>query len=121
MREAIWKFTIPLQATDAGGIMYHSNHIVFAELARAALLRELGITNLVLDAVELNIEYMRPGIAGDEAYIETKVTGVENGYCMLSQTIRKGDVTIAQIAVKTQPRTLPGLEISSVPEELTEA
>jgi acyl-CoA thioester hydrolase len=53
--------------TDAAGVVYHANYLVWLEVARIDLLREIGhpITDIeargiILPVVDVNVRYLRP-------------------------------------------------------------
>jgi acyl-CoA thioester hydrolase len=58
--------------TDAAGVVYHANYLVWLEVARIDLLRELGhpvnqieARGVVMPVVEANVKYLRPARLDD--------------------------------------------------------
>ena len=121
MRNFIYKYRVPLSDTDAGGIVYHSNYIVMAERARSELLSGIGMDNAILDAEEISIEYMKPGLSGDMAEVHSSVSSADGCCCIISQTVERGEDILARMQVRAVLRSFPGLEPIPVPKELTEA
>ncbi|GEO82915.1 tol-pal system-associated acyl-CoA thioesterase [Pararhodospirillum oryzae] len=94
--------------TDAGGIVYHSQYLNFAERARTEMLRLLGISQrALLDAgglafavARLTIDYRRPARLDDALIVETRVAHVGGAILDLDQTIRRDDEDLARLAVR---------------------
>jgi YbgC/YbaW family acyl-CoA thioester hydrolase len=71
---------------DAGGVLYHPNHLVLAERAREAALEELGSPlqrqmwsdGRALLVRNLSAEYRKPVFAGAKLLIVTTVTASED-------------------------------------------
>lgn len=66
--------------TDQMGIVYHSNYLIWFEVGRAELFREVGLPytlfeeqGLALAVVEASCRYRRPALYDDNLIIETKV------------------------------------------------
>ena len=58
--------------TDAAGVVYHANYLVWMEVARIDMLRELGhpiagieARGVVLPVVDVNVRYLRPAHLDD--------------------------------------------------------
>ena len=69
--------------TDAGGVVYHANYLVWMEVARIDLLRELGhpVTDIeargvVLPLVDVQVKYLRPARLDDLVEIALWVDAV---------------------------------------------
>ena len=73
------------QDTDAGGIVYHSKYLDFAERARSELLVDMGLSNkkLIEEGVAFvlssaSISYKSPARLDDVIVVETKVKEMKN-------------------------------------------
>ena len=121
MKEYVYRYRIALSDTDAGSIVYHSNYISIAERARMEMLREAGVEGKILDAEEVSIEYMRPGLFDDEVCVHSTISEAGEGKCIIRQTIERGDDTLAKLSVHAVLKTFPGLSAEYIPEELTRA
>ncbi len=70
--------------TDQMGVVYYSNFLVWFEIGRVELLRQLGFDYKTMEVdddcfipvVEVNCRYKSPARYDDELTIETRVTGV---------------------------------------------
>ncbi len=70
--------------TDAGGIVYHANHLRFAERARTEALRELGIPHAEMSAQHglffmvrrIKVDYLAPARLDDSLVVTTTTLAV---------------------------------------------
>ncbi len=70
--------------TDQMGVVYYANFLVWFEIGRVELLRQLGFDYKTMEVdddcfipvVEVNCRYKSPARYDDELTIETRVTGV---------------------------------------------
>ena len=96
--------------TDAGGIVYHSNYLRFAERGRTEMLRALGSghTDLVQSggvtfAVRrCEIDFRWPAKLDDLLEVETRISDIGGASIVFEQTIFK----VADMAAKTERRLL---------------
>ncbi len=113
------------QDTDAGGIVYHSNYLDFAERARSDLLREIGLSNtaLVNRGVafvlrQLNIMYKAPAKLDDDLCIQTTVREIKNASMIMEQRFFRDDKELVSITLQlafVNPDTLAPIRI---PEDI---
>lgn len=68
------------QETDQMGVVYHSNYLVWFEVGRTALIRELGLSygglekkGIILPVIEANCQYKSPARFEDVVRIETSI------------------------------------------------
>ena len=81
-----YKVRVYYQDTDAGGIVYHSKYLDFAERARSELLVEMGVSNKKLIEEEgvafvlssASIQYKSPAKLDDVIEVETMVKEMKN-------------------------------------------
>ncbi len=81
-----YKVRVYYQDTDAGGIVYHSKYLDFAERARSELLVEMGVSNKKLIEEEgvafvlssASIQYKSPAKLDDVIDVETMVKEMKN-------------------------------------------
>lgn len=95
--------------TDAGGIVYHSTFLNFAERARTEWLRELGIHQSQMTESEgvifvvrrCEVDYLAPGKLDDALIVETRLKQLGNASITMRQdVIRPSDeVTLAALEV----------------------
>lgn len=118
-RVHLFPIRVYFEDTDAGGIVYHSIYLNYAERARTELVRELGVNQRALleqgegtaFAVRgASIDYVRPARLDDLLSVETRVTAVGGASVELDQVIRHaGDGTeLVRIQVRLGYITLSG-------------
>jgi acyl-CoA thioester hydrolase len=98
--------------TDAGGVVYHSNFINFAERGRTELLRFMGFENKSLHESQgilfvvrhINADYLKPAVLDDLLELQSIVTQVKNTSLVMKQSIYRNtdmvfsaDVTVVCI------------------------
>lgn len=94
--------------TDAGGIVYHSNYLKFAERARTELLREHGFDHQTLMrqhgmgfAVRRCVaDYIKPAKLDDSLEVRTTVEKTGAATIEMEQCIFRSDEHIATVAVR---------------------
>lgn len=93
MKQHQMKIRIYYQDTDAGGIVYHSNYLDFAERARSEMMYEMGISNKILLERGIafvirhaELEYLMPARLEDELTLITQVDDIKNASMRLTQT-----------------------------------
>ena len=84
MTDAVTAHVYPVRVyyedTDAGGVVYHSNYLRFAERARTELLREAGIDHVTLMTENglmfavrrCEAEYVKPARLDDALEVRTR-------------------------------------------------
>jgi acyl-CoA thioester hydrolase len=86
--------------TDQMGVVYYSNYLIWFEIGRVELLRQLGFDYKTMEieddcfipVVEANCRYKAPARYDDELLIETRVTGVRGAVLKFRyRVIRIGD------------------------------
>ena len=99
----VYPLRVQFEDTDAGGIVYHANYLAFAERARSAYLRLLGINQetalagdqgppldgSMLVVRRLNIDYLAPAGLGVALRVETRMTALRGAAMQLEQSIMK--------------------------------
>lgn len=98
-----WPIRVYWEDTDAGGIVYHSNYLNFAERARTELVRSLGIAQSRLAqggdgqvgyafAVRhMDIDFLKPARLDDLLEVETTPQGIGGASLEMAQVIRRLD------------------------------
>ncbi|CUW41184.1 putative enzyme (Tol-Pal system-associated acyl-CoA thioesterase 4-130) [Magnetospirillum sp. XM-1] len=105
--------------TDAGGIVYHSNYLNFAERARTELVRELGVSQRkMLEDGEgtafavrsANMDFRRPAKLDDLLSVQTEVTSIGGASIELEQRIIRAEdgTELVRIGVRLGYITLSG-------------
>jgi len=84
-------------ATDAGGIVYHTKYLTIAEHARTEALRGLGFyqsrltrdQNILLTVRRCNVEYITPAFLDDLVEVKTGFINIRGARIFLEQTIHR--------------------------------
>jgi acyl-CoA thioester hydrolase len=115
-----FQIRIYIEDTDAGGIVYHANHIRFMERARTEWLRASGIDhywhqkeyNFVVH--KINVKYARPILMDDLITVTASILSVKASSFVLQQNIYRGEILLASgevelacINTEMKPRRLP--------------
>jgi acyl-CoA thioester hydrolase len=114
--------------TDAGGVVYHTNYIKFAERARTEALRSTGIEQRELMEQEkiafairrLEIDYLKPARLDDLLTIETRLHDISKVSITMQQTIRRGSEILATLEVKLATIG-KGMKVARLPEFVRKA
>lgn len=115
-----FQLRVYIEDTDAGGIVYHANHIRFMERARTEWLRASGIAHYwhqqdySFVVHKLSIKYLRPILMDDLITVTAKVIGYKSASFTLEQNIYRdgvllvsGEVELACLDKQMKPRKLP--------------
>jgi acyl-CoA thioester hydrolase len=105
-------FSFPVRVyyedTDAGGVVYHANYLMFFERARTELLRHLGFSQTELKAKQkvifvvrsLQIKYAQPARFDELLEVVTKVAQKGRSAMMFEQTLQRGDTVLTSASVE---------------------
>ena len=100
-----WTQRVYMEDTDAGGIMYHANHLKFMERARTEWLRNRGSGRLDLPVTivvhQLKIDYRIPARLDDLLTGTVQVVQVRPASFTLLQQLWRGNdlIAIAEISL----------------------
>ena len=109
------------QDTDAGGIVYHSNYLDYAERARSEFLRDVGLpvndllerdVAFVIKKAEIN--YKSPARLEDLLTVHTSIGEIRGASMVMHQAIKRGDMELVDIvlqAVFVNPKTMSPIRI----------
>lgn len=108
--------------TDAGGIVYHTAYMRFAERGRTEFLRGLGYDHVTMRAeaggvfvvTRCQIDYLRPARLDDALEVETRLVEARGASARMAQTVlRDGDelvrldVRLAFMGAGGRPARIP--------------
>ncbi|KAA8732731.1 tol-pal system-associated acyl-CoA thioesterase [Acinetobacter qingfengensis] len=130
-------FTFPIRVyiedTDAGGIVYHANHIRYMERTRTEWLRAAGIdhywhqTDYNFVVREISVKYLKPILMDDLLTVTARVISCKSASFTLQQEIYRGEILLASGEVvlaclgnDMRPRKLPDQLKSMILEQLQE-
>ncbi|WDC84629.1 thioesterase family protein [Caloramator sp. mosi_1] len=97
------KFRVRYKETDRMGIVYHSNYIVWFDVGRTELLRNLGFDyrhleeiGLMLPVVEVNVRYKSPSYYDDLVEIEATILEVSRVKIKFGYKVYRGETLLAE-------------------------
>lgn len=94
--------------TDAGGVVYHSQYLNFAERARSEGLRLLGLSQqAVVDDLKIafavakaTLDFKRPARLDDALVVETAIVNVGASLMDMEQWIRRGEDLLVHLSLR---------------------
>ena len=98
----VFPVRIYYEDTDAGGIVYHTAYLRFAERARTELLRGLGFSNrsIAFAVVDCTVRYHRPARLDDALEVHTRPVGVGGATLSLMQSIWRARELLVTIRIR---------------------
>ena len=120
-------------ATDAGGIVYHTEYLTIAEHARTEALRALGFyqsrlardQNILLTVRRCNVEYTTPAFLDDLVEVRTDFNKLTGARIFLQQTIHRIDEKTMDdllVSIETEIACVSAMgKAKRLPTELKEA
>ena len=118
-----FNFRIYLEDTDAGGIVYHSNHIRFMERTRTEWLRASGIGDYWSQGLyhfvvhKIALKYFRPILMDDLITVTARVISCKTTSFILQQEIYRGEILLASGEVELACLS-KDMHLRRLPEEL---
>jgi acyl-CoA thioester hydrolase len=93
--------------TDAGGMVYHSNYLKFAERGRTELLRSLGHSHtsareesgIAFVVRRCTADFLVPARLDDALIVSTSVVAVRGALLSLRQEVRRGETLLAALDI----------------------
>jgi len=116
--------------TDKMGVVYHANHLVWFELGRVELLRQMGfsyrdmeeVDGRYIAVVEVKCRYRAPARYDDELLVRTKLLNVRESVIHFGYELtRVGDGTLIAEGETTHIVTDSNMKISVLPEKYLQA
>ena len=104
----VYPVRVYYEDTDAGGVVYHSNYLRFAERARTELLRDAGIDHvtlmdeygLMLAVRRCEAEYVKPARLDDALKIRTTCIEATGASFWLEQLVQRGGETLVEMKLR---------------------
>lgn len=108
LAEHVFPVRVYYEDTDAGGVVYHSNYLRFAERARTELLRDLGIDHQSLMADDglmfavrrCEAEYILPAHLDDALEVRTRCIKSSAASFWLEQLVQRAGETLVDMKVR---------------------
>jgi acyl-CoA thioester hydrolase len=106
LKTKIWgetRLRVRYAETDKMGVVYHSNFVIWFEVGRVELLRQLGFQyrqmeqqdNCHIPVVDLRVRYKAPAQYDDEIVVRTELKNVRSTLLHFSyEVLREGDRTL---------------------------
>ncbi|MDE3198739.1 MAG: acyl-CoA thioesterase [Acidobacteriota bacterium] len=102
MPEHISKIRVRYAETDQMGVAYHANYLIWMEVARVDLCRELGFDysemerdGILLAVTESHCRYISPARYDEEISIETSAGDISRRFITFNYELRCGDRRVA--------------------------
>jgi acyl-CoA thioester hydrolase len=124
-----YRLRVYYEDTDAGGVVYHSNYLRFAERARTEALRDAGIPHsdmverfsLMFVVHRAEIDYVRPAMLDDLLVVETHITDVGGASIMLRQVVLGPNGICASLGIRLACVKIGGNRPARIPPRWRDA
>jgi acyl-CoA thioester hydrolase len=112
--------------TDQMGVVYHSNHLIWFEIGRVELIRQLGFTyrdmerddDRFIAVAEAKCRYRAPIYYDDEVIVRTRLKSVRESVVHFSyELFRAGNGTILAEGETTHIVTDSNMKVAALPEK----
>ena len=124
------KLRVRYAETDKMGVVYHSNFVIWFEVGRVELLRQLGFQysemeaedNCHIPVVDLRVRYKSPALYDDEIVVRTQIKNVRSSLLHFSYEIfREADRTLLATGETMHIIVNNKLERTMLPEKYMQA
>ena len=112
--------------TDQMGVVYHANHLIWFEVGRVELLREMGFSYRDMEreegrfiaVAEVQCRYRAPVYYDDEVVVRTRLKKVRESVVIFSyELVRADDRTLLTEGETTHIVTDSTMEVAALPEK----
>ncbi|MBO4643162.1 MAG: YbgC/FadM family acyl-CoA thioesterase [Alphaproteobacteria bacterium] len=126
MKTFLYSHLVCYEDTDAGGVVYHSKYLNFAEQARMSFLHENGITCKEMAQSEkpcgfmikhCEIDFKRLGCLEDELIVETTLLELRGAGFDCLQVVKRGEETLVEMKLQVVCVT-PAGRPTRIPENI---
>jgi acyl-CoA thioester hydrolase len=124
------KLRVRYAETDKMGVVYHSNFVIWFEVGRVELLRQLGFQYSEMEAeddchipvVDLRVRYKSPAFYDDEIVVRTQIKNVRSSLLHFSyEVLREADRTLLATGETMHIIVNNKLERTPLPEKYMQA
>ena len=124
------KLRVRYAETDQMGVVYHSNHLIWFEVGRVELMRQLGFRyrdmeqqdNCHIPVVDLRVRYKAPAQYDDEIVVRTQIKNVRSSLLHFSyEVFREADRTLLATGETMHIIVDSKLERTALPEKYLQA
>ena len=114
--------------TDAGGVVYYTNYLKYAERARTEMLRAIGFENKamkddlgILFVVRgVKADYFKPAVLDDLLEVRTQIGELKNTNVVMRQSIYRDETLLFHADVRLVCITEEKMKPTRFPNELNE-
>jgi len=112
--------------TDQMGVVYHSNHLIWFEVGRVELMREMGFSYRDLErddgrfiaVAEVQCRYRAPVYYDEEIVVRTRLKKVRDSVVIFSyELVRADDRTLLAEGETTHIVTDSAMKVAALPEK----
>jgi acyl-CoA thioester hydrolase len=133
LKTKIWgetRLRVRYAETDKMGVVYHSNFVIWFEVGRVELLRQLGFQysdmekddNCHIPVVDLRVRYKAPAQYDDEIVVRTQIKNVRSSLLHFSyEVFREADRTLLATGETMHIIVDSNLERTTLPEKYLQA
>jgi acyl-CoA thioester hydrolase len=133
IRTKIWgetRLRVRYAETDKMGVVYHSNFVIWFEVGRVELLRQLGFQYSEMETaddchipvVDLRVRYKSPAQYDDEIVVRTEIKNVRSSLLHFSyEVFREADRTLLATGETMHIIVNSKLERTALPEKYMQA
>lgn len=124
------KLRVRYAETDKMGVVYHSNFVIWFEVGRVELMRQIGFQysemeaedNCHIPVVDLRVRYKAPALYDDEIVIRTQIKNVRSSLLHFSyEVFRESDRTLLATGETMHIIVNNKLERTTLPEKYMQA
>lgn len=127
--ESVTELRVRYAETDQMGVVYHTNYLIWCEIARTDLIRTLGASyreleerGIRLAVSEASIRYIAAARYDDRIRVETRLTRVTSRTIVFDYTILNADSTQRLAIASTTLISLdPSNHVSALPADVRRA
>ncbi len=115
--------------TDQMGVVYHANYLVWFEVGRVELIRQMGLSYKEMEAeggckiavVEVTARYRSPARYDDELVVETRLTAARQSVIKFAyRVVREGDGMLLCEGQTVHVAVDRGMKKTRLPEKYAE-
>jgi acyl-CoA thioester hydrolase len=112
--------------TDQMGVVYHANHLIWFEVGRVELMRQMGFSYREMErddgrfiaVAEVTCRYRAPVFYDEEVLVRTRLTGVRESVVIFSyELVRADSGTLLAEGETTHIVTDSNMKIAVLPEK----
>lgn len=128
-KEFSWPIRVYYEDTDAGGVVYHANYLMFFERARTEMLRALGFEqddlrreeDILFAVRSMHIDFIKPAVFNDLLDVRTSVTEMKKASMLLGQSLHRENELLCQAEVRIACLSARVLKPGPVPASVARA